>query len=214
MKLPTLFLCAAALALPARAGTPAAETRPATDTEIAAFAAYYKAGHADAPPALVTATRAGRNWSLTASVDENVRRGAAPLCRMARTHHAYDAARRRWAAAGPDEQFAWLGRGAACVAERPILQYQQLPDAELIPLLEQQGVLLLQSRLLMAGNSGCAVMRSYRFRLRAVNVSAPPGGAEALYELVYASDRDTAASLWLKKIKGVYHVWNVGCGPA
>lgn len=214
MKLPTLFLCAAALALPVRAGTPAAETRSATDTEIAAFADYYKAGHAATPKADVTAIRAGRQWILSATVDENVRRGVSPLCRMARSHHAYDAARRQWAAAGPDEQFAWLGSGAACVAARPILQYQQVPDVDLIPLLEQQGVLLLQSRLLMAGNSGCAVMRSYRFRLRAVNVSAPPGGAEALYELVYASDRDTAASVWLKKIKGVYHVWNVGCGPA
>lgn len=189
----------ALLALPALA-----QTRPATRAEADSFAAFHKNGQ----PAVVVATRAGRGWALSATVDSAARRGSGTLCRLVRARFDYDSAAKRWNP-GPDTHFAWLGKCED--SARAVMLRQRIPDAELQPLLDQHGALLVHARLLMAGNTSCAPVRSYRLRLVGIDVSAPPAGTEELHALLFESDRETRATVWVKKTRSGLDAWSVAC---
>jgi hypothetical protein len=198
----TLLTLLAMSALPAFAQTAG---------EAASFAAYYK----EARPQVVAAPpvyKQGKGGALSATVDEAPRRGKGALCRSVRTSFSYDPKARRWSQAGPDTRLAWLSAGSCAMPEKAVALHQRVPDAELLPLLEQHGVLLLNARLLMAGNTSCAPMRSYRLKLVGVDVSAPPNGSEELYALQFESDRDTWARVWVRKGSSGLDAWNVACG--
>jgi hypothetical protein len=203
---------------PARAEATAPERRDPSAQEIAAFDAFYRQRFAQAPPAapvFYIVREAGRRaWRISASVDGAPYRGQAPLCRMSRAQFSYDARaprEMRWSQPAPARQFAWIARAACGKPARLIELRQRIPDAELIPLIEQHGVLLLGSRLLLAGNTSCAPHRALRYQLAAIDVGAPPGAAEELMALVFDSDREVQAQVWVKKRGATLNAWNVSC---
>jgi hypothetical protein len=197
----TLLALLALSALPAFAQTAA---------EAASFAAYYKEQHPHEVAA--PAYKQGKGGALSATVEETPHRGKGTLCRTVRATYGYDPKSRRWSQALPDTRFAWLSASSCAMPEKAVVLHQRVPDAELLPLLEQHGILLLNARLLMAGNTSCAPMRSYRLKLVGVDVSAPPNGNEELYALLFESDRDTWARVWVRKGRSGLDAWNVACG--
>ncbi len=111
-------------------------------------------------------------------------------------------------------QSAWLGRPDCHAPARPIRLLQRLPDTELISALQQHGAVLLQARLLFAGNSGCASQRAFRYTLVSLGVSAAGRQSEEMVEWGFESDRKTTARVWARKNGAGYDVWYVACGPA
>jgi hypothetical protein len=185
--------------------------------ERASFEAFYRARFNDVPlsePSFkVTRPSGGGPWSVSATLDSPVQRGVAPLCRMSRSKFLYEpraAAKLRWSV-GTQQSFAWLSKGACVVPDRLFEVLQAVPDTALIALLEQHGVMLLKARLLFSGNSSCAPVRALRFRLMGIDVGAPPGGVEHLYALVFDSDRDTLARVWVKQRGQELNAWSVAC---
>jgi hypothetical protein len=198
----------------------AAQTRAATGLEKAEFAQFYRDTHAGvgaaAPAFSVTRAVGARDWRVSATLDGAAVAGAAPLCRMTRSRYQYDPAapkERRWSAAAPD-QFVWLGSGAACVLPSwPVRLEQPLTDAGLLPLLKQQATLLGRARLLMAGNSDCALERSSPFALMAIAAPPAAAGKAPMRGLRFESDRGSVAQVWVRV--GARNTdltaWNVSC---
>ncbi len=193
------------------------EIRHPSAQERASFEAFYRARYNDVPlaaPAFSAVRRsAGRPWTVTATINNPPVRGVAPLCRATRSQYLYDpraAAAARWSV-GPVRHFAWLDKASCRPSARTVEMLQQLPDVALIPLLEQHGPLLLRARLLFSGNTSCAPVRALRFRLAAIEVSAPPFATEQLYGLVFDSDRAMLARVWVKQRGAEWNAWSVAC---
>ena len=198
--------------MPALAQDMQPERREPTAQEAASLSAFL--GSAGRAP-VFEIVRASRKapWQVEASVDGAGYRAAGSLCRMTRNRYAYDprsAASRRWRMAG-EIRFAWLDRTGCGKPARLVELEQRIPDADLAPLIAQHGVLLLRSRLLLAGNTSCAPHRSLRFRLAAVGVSAPPHGKEELHALVFDGDGGARAQVWIKKRGAELIAWDVAC---
>ncbi|MGZ8315057.1 MAG: hypothetical protein ACXW3B_07770 [Telluria sp.] len=215
--LPAALALALLLTTPAQAQDIQPARRDGTPSEIDSFNAFYRGLAPQQPGAgpVVSATRqpGQRAWKLEASVDGAPYRGAGALCRMTRGLYAYDASapkQRRWSAAG-QKRFAWVDRATCTKPARLVELMQRIPDAELIPLIEQHGVLLLRSRLLFSGNTSCAPHRSLRFRLVAIDVSAPPHGREELHALVFDNALPARANVWIKKRGAELNAWDVAC---
>jgi hypothetical protein len=196
------------------------EVRHPSTRERASFEAFYRARYNDVPLAApaFSAVRpsAGRPWTVTATIDNPPLRGVAPLCRATRSQYLYDpraAADARWSL-GPVHHFAWLDKASCRPGVRAVEMLQQMPDLALIPLLEQHGPLLLRARLLFSGNTSCAPVRALRFRLAAIEVSAPPYATEQLYGLVFDSDRAMLARVWVKQRGPEWNAWSVACSAA
>jgi hypothetical protein len=209
----SLALCAPLLA----GAADTTEVRHLSTQERAAFDGFYRERFNDVPlgePAFAASRPApGRPWTVTATLDSPPKRGVGALCRMQRSLFHYDpraAARERWQA-GAQRQFAWLDKAACTAPQRPIEMLQAVPDTALLPLLEQHGVMLLKARLLFAGNTSCAPMRSLRFHLTGIDVGAVPGASEHLYALVFASDRDTQARVYVKLRANEWNAWGAAC---
>ena len=209
---PAALILTAVLSMPALAQETQPERREPTAPEIASFSAFH-GSTAGAP--VFDVVRASRKapWQVEARVDGAPYRGAGALCRMTQKRYALDgraAAGRRWNMVG-EKRFAWLER-ASCGKPALLVELRQrVPDADLAPLIAQHGALLLRSRLLFAGNTSCAPHRSLRFRLVAVDVSAPPHGKEELHALVFDSDRAARAQVWIRKRGAELNAWDVAC---
>jgi hypothetical protein len=187
-------------ALPAQGAAP-------TAAETASFESWYRPAHPDAGPATLEVVKSGRQRTLTASVDGPARR-AGTLCRLERSSFAYDARARHWFPRGEPQHFAWIERGALCaVPARRVEVDPALPPAALASLLGEHGVLLLRSRLLMAGNTACAPMRSHRLKLVAVHAHKDAG----LFALNFVSDRATRATITVRKGRTGFDPWGVAC---
>lgn len=206
-------LCAPLLAV----GAELPEVRHLSTQERAAFDAFYRARFNDVPlgePAFAASRPApGKPWTVTATLDSPPKRGVGALCRMQRSLYHYEpraAVNERWRT-GATRQFAWLDKVACSAPKRPVEMLQAVPDTALLPLLEQHGVMLLKARLLFAGNTSCAPMRSLRFHLTGIDVGAAPGAAEQLYALVFDSDRDTQARVYIKFRANEWNAWGVAC---
>ena len=217
------YLWAALLALSCAA--PAwAETRAISEAERTAFHAYYQKRfpdqHGDQPRFIVERSGAADRgpadpWTLAAVVDRAPQRGYRELCRMRRVDFMYFNDTRTWSTAEGTRQFVWLNPAAGCaLAGTPVELKVRMPDTELVAILAQQNALLASSRLLLAGNSGCATQRSYKFSLAAVDVGAIGAGAEEMVALTYQSDRATRATVWVRRSGAEYTAWNVHCAPA
>lgn len=209
-------LAATLLAIPAHAAQDQPTRREPTAQESASFAAFYRAWApgqpAPAPAFEITRASGRRGWTVLAAVDAPAYRALAPLCRMTSSAFAYSPqapARQRWAPAG-ERQYAWLDRAGCGKATRPVELLQRIPDAELVPLIDQHGVLLLRARLLFSGNTSCAPYRALRYRIVAIDVSAPPHGREQLYGLVFQGD-GARATVWVKQRRDGIHAWDVAC---
>jgi hypothetical protein len=197
-----------------------AGTRLASAQERETFDAFYAQrfpGSRPAAPVFDIARKPDGRWSVAATVDAAPTRGYASLCRMSRMHFSYDAGAkkdRRWSEGGPSEQYAWLDGAAGCpVPAHPVRLAQHLPDTDVVGLIQQQAPLLKRARLLLAGSTRCAELRSYNFTLAALEIGAPAAGMEELFGLVFQSDHQRGAHVWVRKSGQELTAWNVSCPP-
>lgn len=210
-----LALVAAAFSATGAAGAEP-ETRPVTEAERSAFHAYYQKRfpeqHSEAPRFLIERRSGADPWTISAVVDRTPQRGYRQLCRMRRVDFLYFSDTRSWSAAEGTRQFVWLNAAAGCALNgQPVELKVRMPDTELVSILTQQEALLASARLLMAGNSGCAPQRAYRYSLAAVDVGATGSGAEEMVALTYNSDRATRVTVWARRSGAEYSPWNVSC---
>ena len=202
-----LALCA--LALPPTLH--AAETRLPTDEERASFYAYYQQQKGSAAPvgAIVSVVRDGAAlpWRIEAYVDAPARRALRTLCRMERMAFTREG---QWRPV-QTRQFAWSTAASCAAPVHPVALGQRMPDTDILALIEQQAALLARARLLMAGNTACAVQRAYNYRLAAIDVSVFVSGSEEMATLTYRSDRGPTARVWARRTGLAYDPWNVSC---
>lgn len=156
----------------------------------------------------------GRGREVVGSVEAPPYRGHGALCRTQRTKFILhgEGKQARWQEAGM-EYYAWLDRGTCRPVAEPVRMLQRIPDTELEGVLLYQKPLLARARLLMAGNTACAPLRALNFVLAAVDVGAAAPRAEERYAMVFKSDRDSYARIWLRKSGAQYDAWNVTCPP-
>lgn len=215
--LPAALVLAVLSSLPAHAQDAQPERRAPTAQELASFKAFHITPAAARAPVFDIARQSRKDpWRVEATVDGAPYRGAGALCRMTQNRYSYNpraAASQRWSMNG-ERRFAWLDRAPCAKPTRLVELRQRIPDADLAPLIGQHGVLLLRARLLFAGNTSCAPHRSLRFRLAALDVSAPPHGKEELHALVFDSDSAARAQVWIKKRGAELNAWDVACSDA
>jgi hypothetical protein len=203
----------------ATAAAASVERRAASAQESASFEAFYRqrAGAAPWPRAALEASRkAGvRSWTVTAMVELAPTRGLGALCRMSRLHFNYAPAAKkdgRWSDGAPAEQFAWINAAAGCPRPaQPVRLLQHLPDTDILALLGQQAALLARARLLLAGSTACAELRAYNFTLAGLDIGAPAAGLEELPGLLFQSDHQRSAYVWVKRRGDELTAWNVSC---
>ena len=209
-------------------------TRAPTPQETASFNDFYRKNYAGAGVAASLPATAGtaivqpvfeivrppgrRDWSVTARVDAAPRHTSAAVCQMSRSVFSYRRGApksQRWSADPSDRQLVWLARTPACVVPAsPLLLEQALPDADLVNLIGQQAALLQRARLLMAGNTQCAHMRSLAFQPRALGVEASTAAAPTMYRITYESDRNSTVQVAVRKSGTELTAWNVSCIPS
>ena len=216
---PLALLALLAYCLPASAAERAApQTRAATAEERQSFEQFYsQAHHGDkATRTLFNVRReaGSRDWTVSATMEGVPHRGQGALCRTHRSNYVLKGAGKqaRWEERGVD-YYAWLDRGACRPVAEPVRLLQRVPDAELEGVLLYQKPLLARARLLMAGNTECAPLRALSFTLAAVDVGASRPQAQEQYALVFRSDRNTYARVWLRKSGQQYDAWTVTCPP-
>ena len=210
------------------APVPRIEQRAPMAEERDSFDDFFRARNAAQPqrpwgaaplfaPAFEIERQRGKPWTVIARVDSAPRRSAPDLCRQIRSSFVYDAAKpkgERWTdAAEAPQWYVWLAQpNIPCQAARyTVLMNQAVPSADAVALLRQHRELLLRARLLFAGNSQCARQRALTFRLAALKPAAATAGAPVMFGLVFESDRDTVATVAVRKHRGEYTAWNVSC---
>lgn len=216
---PLALLALLACSLPAIAAERAApQTRMATSEERQSFENFYSLAHPKEKAARtlfdVARDASGRGWIVSATTEAPPHRGQGALCRTHRTSFVLKGAGRqaKWEESGVD-YYAWLDRGACRPVAEPVRLLQRVPDAELEGVLLYQKPLLARARLLMAGNTECAPLRALNFSLAAVDVGASRPQAQEQYALVFRSDRNTYARIWLRRSGQQYDAWTVTCPP-
>ena len=199
MKFGVLVL-AVLMSLPAVAAPP-------TEAERAAFDAFYRQRFPEAPAAtpVFSVSREGR---VVATVDAPARRGLRALCRMERRDFRLAG---RWSADDKPRSYAWLEQAGCANKALAVELLQPMPDVDLIALLERQAALLGSARILLGGNTACASQRSFRFALAQVTVGSAGPNPEVMAGLVYRSDHDTSATVWVRRSALEYNAWNVSC---
>lgn len=203
----------AALALASGAAL-AAETRAPTAQETASFQAFYQKQYPGAPAVqpvfAITRPNAKAPWTVRASVDGPAKRGLRTLCRMERTDFSFE---KRWNAGARPRQFVWRQQGACRAGAQAVELLHRMPDADVLPLLEHQPAVLPKARLIMAGNSNCAALRSLPFAFAAIDVGPAGSGAEEMAGLVYRGSFDSQVTVWVRKSATGLDNWNVSCPP-
>lgn len=168
-------------------------------------------------PAFDIQRRRGDPWQVLASVDSAPRHHGPDLCRQIRSTFVYNAKAprdERWSvSAAPPAWYVWLAQPKTiCTAARYTVRMDPaVPVADVTELLRQHRELLIRARLLFAGNSQCARQRALTFRLSAIEPATPTPGAPVMFGMVFESDRDTIAKVAVRKSRGEYVAWNVGC---
>lgn len=226
--LPATLMAATVLAGAAQAAQPRIQQRAPTAEERDSFDEFFRARNAAQPqrpwgaaplfaPAFEIERQRGGPWQVIARVDSAPRRSAPELCRQIRSSFIYDAAKPRggrWSDSAEAPQWhVWLAQpNIPCQAARyTVLMNPAVPAADAVALLRQHRELLIRARLLFAGNSGCARQRALTFRLAALQPAAATAGAPVMFGLVFESDRDTTATVAVRKHRGEYTAWNVSC---
>jgi hypothetical protein len=225
-------LTSGAAAAPAKAAdnkaAPRVEQRAPTAGERDSFDEFFRARNAAQPhrpwgaaplfaPAFEIERQRRQPWRVVARVDSAPRRSAPDLCRQIRSSFVYDAAKpkgERWGdSAEAPQWYVWLAQAnVPCQAARyTVLMDPAVPPADAVALLWQHRELLNRARLLFAGNSQCARQRALTFRLAALKPAAATAGAPVMFGMVFESDRDTTATVDVRKHRGEYVAWNVSC---
>lgn len=210
---PLALLAWLACSLPASAAE-----RVATAGERKSFDDFYSQAHPQDKPARtlfeVRRDDGSRGWTVSATTEAPPHRGQGALCRTHRTIFVLKGVGKqaKWEESGVD-YYAWLDRGACRPVAEPVRLLQRVPDAELEGVLLYQKPLLARARLLMAGNTECAPLRALNFSLAAVDVGASRPQAQEQYALVFRSDRNSYARIWLRKSGQQYDAWTVTCPP-
>lgn len=210
-----LALCVVTAACASASAADAVAVDAAQRASLLAFYAQQYPGEAAARTVFESVpVVGGRGREVVGSVEAPPYRGHGALCRTQRTKFVLqgDGKQARWQEAGM-EYFAWLDRGTCRPVAEPVRMLQRIPDMELEGVLLYQKSLLERARLLMAGNTACAPLRARTFSLAAVDVGAAAPRAEERYALVFKSDRDSYARIWLRKSGAQYDAWNVTCPP-
>lgn len=189
-----------------------AETRAASEQELKAFHTYYQQqfpdNHANQPTFSITRPGPAEAWEVRAFVDSAPRRGLRSLCRMQRIDFKLDG---RWSAAERQRQFVWLEPKQCSTPARPVELKTPMPDADVLGLLEHQHGLLKSARLLFGGNTACARQRALNFTLAAIDIGTSGSSSEVLAGLAFKSDRNTHATVWVRRSGLAYDAWNVSC---
>ena len=210
-----LALCVVAAACASASAADAVAVDAAQRASLLALYAQQYPGEAAARTVFESVPVVG-GWGreVVGSVEAPPYRGHGALCRTQRTKFVLqgDGKQARWQEAGM-EYYAWLDRGTCRAVAEPVRMLQRIPDVELEGVLLYQKPLLERARLLMAGNTACAPLRALKFTLAAVDVGAAAPRAEERYALVFKSDRDSYARVWLRKSGAQYDAWNVTCPP-
>lgn len=197
----------AALMLPA-AAMAQEQSRAATPAEQKAFEAFYRAHYPSGPVPQVQAhrKRGGVAWRLSASMDAPPQRAVLPLCRMTRT--LFEREDKTWQELERKLLLTWIHHTPQCGAPppAPVELRTELPELDILRLLQQQAELLKSARLLMAGNTSCAPMRSRNFHLTALEL-AP----DRLPLLVFDNDIGGTARISVRKTRADLTAWNVYC---
>jgi hypothetical protein len=190
----------------------AAETRVPSELELKAFHTYYQRqfpdNHANQPTFSITRVNAADPWDVSAYVDSQPQRGLRALCRMQRIDFKLDG---RWAAAERQRQYVWLDQKQCRAPARPVELKYPMPDADVLGLLERQHALLKSARLLFGGNTACARQRALNFSLARIDVGTSGSSSEVLAGLEFESDRNTSATVWVRRSGLDYNAWNVSC---
>lgn len=201
------ILCAAT----ASQAAPPFEAHAVTPAERKAFFDFYQKKFPDnhsQQPAFALRAQADGAPILVALVDSPPRRGLRALCRMERRVFDHKGG---WAVDERVSQFVWLDpKGCATPALPVELQYP-MPDADVVGLLEHERAVLKSARLLFGGNSQCARQRALNFSLTRIEIGTSGASTEVLAGLVFRSDRDTSATVWVRRSGLDYNAWNVNC---
>lgn len=192
----------------------AAAAAPAiTDKEQASFFDYYAAAHPGTggllrPQFAVTGERKARR--VTATVDGPAQRLVLPLCRQPRSVFEYDAKAKQWSERAPG-QLVWVHHAPQCGAqpETPVRLLAPLAEMDILMLIQQHPTLLNNARLLMAGNTQCAPMRSRGFRLTGLDRVR-----DGLPVLVFENDIGGTARIAVRKSRNELVAWSAQCGGA
>lgn len=189
-----------------------AETRAPSVQEAAAFHAYFQQhfpNEAGASPTF-SVTRADRKapWRIEAVVEMAPRRGLRTLCRTRRVQFRHE---RAWSTAEAPRQYVWLDRAGCRAGANSVELRQRMPDIDVLALLEREAQLLQRARLIMAGNSSCAALRSSPFALKSIDVGPSGSGNEEMAQLVYRSDKEAILNVWVRRGGSGLDGWNVGC---
>jgi hypothetical protein len=214
-----LLLAGHAVATPA----PPQQQRDATAEERDSFNAFYRerlpaglngAASLFAPEFDISRRRRDEPWQVIARVESGPRHFAPDLCRQVRSSFIYDTKAKSWGpSAAEPEWHVWLARpDVICTPVRyTVRMHPAVPKEDVAALLRHTHELLLRARLLFAGNSSCARQRALTFRLSAIEPSPPVYGGPVMFGLVFESDRDTLATVAVRKHRGEYVAWNVSC---
>lgn len=198
----------------------AMERRDATAQERLSFARFYKQQFSVSPPepvALVGERARGRHaqWTLATTVDAAPTKGTGPLCTMSRASFGYSAhtsSGARWQQLSRDEQWVWINRTGPCgKPTQAVRLLAPMAGQDILGLLEGQQALLQRARLLMAGNSSCAALRSLPFNLASISLAPPAPGKAALPVLAFESDRSSTARVWVRSSGTQLTAWNTEC---
>lgn len=199
----------------------AAATRQPAAQEKASFASYLEQQMPGRDAALaswdIRRQRHGR-WQVVARIDSAPLARSQGLCQLTRSSFAYDARAtkdQRWAVEAPPDWYVWIAP-AGCVvpapgSAQPVRLSGALADGEIIPLLRAAPALLERSRLLFAGNTECARLRSLPFALEAIGPGAAGSAAASMFALQFRSDRASVAQVTVRKSGTELVAWNVSC---
>lgn len=204
MRLAVLAGMLAAVA--ATSATSEASERVPTSGEQKAFEAWYRArpAAASAPALQVQVHGKGKRRTLGAHEDAPSVRAVLPLCRTQRT--VFERGPKAWSER--TETWAWIHHTPQCGAA-PAAAFQlrtELPEIDVLRLVQAQAALLNSARLLMAGNTSCSPTRSRNFRLIALDKAK-----DGLPMLVFISDIGTIARISVRTSRADLSAWNVSC---
>jgi hypothetical protein len=192
-------------------GIPFAAQAQVTEAERKSFFDFYQkkfpADHGQQPVFSRPAQGAGEAL-LLAHVDSPPKRGLRALCRMERRVFENKGG---WSVDERRRQFVWLDAKGCSTPAHPVELQYPMPDADVAGLLEHEREVLKSARLLFGGNSQCARHRALNFTLMRIEIGSSGSSPEVLAGLAFGSDRDTSATVWVRRSGLDYNAWNVNC---
>jgi hypothetical protein len=157
-------------------------------------------------PAFNTGPRDGKR-QLSASVDGKGQRAVLPLCRAPRETFDYGPGH-RWRQRGEAHQLIWIHHAPQCNTPpaEAVRLLAPVADMDALRLLQQYPELLGNARLLMAGNTSCAPLRNYGFRLVALDRAK-----DGQNVLVFDSSQGGSVRIATRKSRNEFQAWGAEC---